>query len=212
MMAVPVEVLMRLCVAVCLAGLCTLASAAMAQAPAGGEQLFLIPPPGWSVGFHSQQGNVELTEIVPQGQSVQDWTEMLTVQLITGKPEKSPQEVLKDQVDELQKACDDVGAGATAPQVENGYDTAIRAILCTKSKQWGKGELTLYKVIRGRERLYVIARAWRGAPFDKDHLPVPPEKTQEWLQFMQRVSVCDARDGQRPCPGQRATPGPQLQR
>jgi len=203
---------MRLSVAACVAGLFAFAPAVLAQAPGAGEQLYVAPPQGWVMGFHDQQGNVEVTELVPQGQSVQDWTEMLTVQLITGKPERSPQEVLKDQVEELQKACDDIGAGATAPQVENGYDTAIRAIACTKSKQWGKGELTLYKVIRGRERLYVIARAWRGAPFDKEHLPVPPEKTQEWLRFMQQVSLCDSRDGQRPCPGQRATPGPQFQR
>ena len=176
------------------------AGSAVAQSMPSSEQLFLIPPPGWVLAYHDRQGNVDLTELVPPGQTAREWTEMLTVQMITGKPESSPQEVLKNQLGEVQKACEDVGAGPVGAAVENGYDTALRAIACTKSKQWGKGELNLYKVIRGRERLYVVARAWRGAPFAKDKLPIGPDVTKQWLAFMQQVRVCDSRDAQHPCP------------
>lgn len=174
----------------------------MAQqaAPASGERLFLIPPTGWVIAFHDRQGNVDLTELVPQGQTAQNWKEMLTVQLISGKPESSPADVLKNQLSEIQQACDDVGAGAVSPGMENGYETALRAIACTRSKQWGKGELNLYKVIRGQDRLYVVSRSWRGEPFEKDKLPVGPDVTKQWLNFMQQVRVCDARDAQHACP------------
>ena len=164
------------------------------------EQLYILPPPGWIIGFHDRQGNVDLTELVPTGQSVQEWSEMLTVQIIDGKPEKSPADILKDQVGDIQKACEDVGAGPIGPRAENGYDTALRAIACTKSKKWGKGELNLYKVIRGEERLYVVSRSWRGEPFDKSHSPVPSETTRAWIAFMDQVVVCAAGDAQHPCP------------
>lgn len=181
-------------------GLLPQAVSAQQGQPLPGERLFLIPPTGWVIAFHDRQGNVELTELVPQGQNIQNWKEMLTVQLINGKPESSPADVLKGQVEEVQQACDDVGAGAVSPGMENGYETALRAIACTRSKQWGKGELNLYKVIRGRERLYVISRSWRGEPFEKDKLPVSPDVTKQWLAFMQQVRVCDGRDAQHACP------------
>jgi hypothetical protein len=169
-----------------------------------GEQLFVPPPKGWKVGFHERKGNLEVTELLPADQTVQDWSEMLTVQVVSGKPTKQPQEVLRDQMVEIEKSCEDIGAGQVNLSVENGYDTALRAIACTRSKQWGKGELSLYKVLSGRERLYVVARSWRGEPFAKDHLPVGSETTREWLAFMQQVLLCDSRDASHPCPDSHA--------
>ncbi|HVI50983.1 MAG TPA: hypothetical protein VM661_07225 [Candidatus Sulfotelmatobacter sp.] len=171
------------------------------QAPAlQGEQLFVLPPQGWVPAFHDTQGNVELVELVPQGQTMSTWTEMLMVQLVNGKPSQTPEEVLKNQQEQVKQLCEDSGFGPVGSAKENGYDTAIQAMACTKSKKYGKGELNLFKVVRGNERLYILNRAWRGDPFDKAHLPVPPETTKAWLSFMQQATVCDSRDGQRPCP------------
>jgi hypothetical protein len=165
-----------------------------------GEQLYVLPPQGWVPAFHDAQGNVELVEMVPQGQSMSDWSEMLMVQLINGKPNQTPEEVLKAQQEQIKQACEDSGFGAVSAGMENGYDMAMQAMACTKSKKYAKGELNLFKVIRGHERLYILNRAWRGEPFDKAHLPVSPETTKSWLTFMSQALVCDSRDGQRPCP------------
>ncbi len=196
---------MRLFVAVCI-GLVLSGGYAAAQQPSG-EQLFVLPPQGWKIGFHDRQGNVEVTEVLPPDQTVQEWTEMLAVQVVIGKGQKMPQEVLKEQMSDIQKDCTDVGAGAVSLGVENGYDTAIRAIACTRLKKWPKGELGLYKVLRGRDRLYIVSRSWRGEPFEKSQLPLPPETTQAWLAFMQQVVLCDTRDPKRPCPKEGSQPG-----
>jgi hypothetical protein len=177
-----------------------LAAEAQQPTPPSGEQLLVPPPLGWKVGYHQKQGNVEVTEVLPPGQTVQEWTEMLAVQVIAGPPQKTPQEILKDQLEQIRKDCQDIGAGPVNLGVENGYDTAVRAIACTRLKQWPKGELGLYKVMKGRDRLYIVQRSWRGEPFDKQHLPVPAETTQQWLAFMQQVVLCDPRDPHRPCP------------
>lgn len=177
------------------------AQAAMAQQPAlQGEQLYVLPPQGWVPAFHDTQGNVELVEMVPQGQTMSNWSEMLMIQLITGKPTQTPEEVLKGQQEQIKQLCEDSGFGPVGPTKENGYDAAIQAMACTKSKKYGKGEVNLFKVIRGNERLYILNRAWRGEPFEKTHLPLPAETTKSWLAFMQQAIVCDSRDGQRPCP------------
>lgn len=183
-----------------LAGCLLPAAAASAAQPGGGEQLYLMPPKGWEVAFHDTKGAVDVTEVLPQGQTLKAWTEMLTVQMISGQPVKPPQDLLKEQVDVVRNACEDIGVGQLSLGVENGYETGLRAIVCPKSKQWGDGELSLYKVISGRDRAYVIWRSWRGPAFEKDRLPVPAEKTTEWLDFMRQVVLCDDRDQKRACP------------
>jgi len=165
-----------------------------------GEQLLVPWPAGWKKVFHEGKGNIEVSELVPPDQSVNEWSEMLTVQLVLGPPKQKAADLLKDRAEEFKKSCDDVGAGPVAEERSNGYETAMRAIACTKSKQWGKGELSLFKAFIGRQRLYVVSRSWRGEPFEKEKQPVPAEKTAEWLAFMDRVVLCDTADPQRVCP------------
>ncbi len=174
---------------------------AWAQQGGGVEQLFLMPPPGWTVGFHDQKGAVELTELLPPGQSPKNWSEMLTVEMIQGKPAMDVQTTLTQRLDIIHQGCEDVGAGPPQLSVENGYDTGLRAFACPRSKQWSKGELSLYKVILGRSRTYVISRAWSGEPYAKDKLPpLPQQTTDAWLAFMKNVILCDSGDRLHPCP------------
>lgn len=174
--------------------------ATQAQAPLEGEQLFLLPPSGWQIGFHDNKGNIELTELIPPGQNNHDWSDMLTVEIVAGAPSQSTRQVLDNQFTQLQQECAGLSAGPVAMDTQNGYEIGLRAVACTKSKKWGKGEVNLYKVIRGRERLYIISRSWRGEPFEAGKMPLPPETTANWLAAMQAVVVCDTRDPQRRCP------------
>lgn len=189
-------------------GMLLCSSLAVADPPPASEQLFILPPKGWTVGYHDNKGNVDVSEVLPPGQTLKNWTEMLTVQIIGGMSNKPAQEVLKDQLEIVKNACEDIGAGQVSVATENGYETAMRAVACPKSKQWGDGELSLYKVISGRDRAYVVWRSWRGPSFDKDHLPVPAEVTAEWLTFMRQVMLCDMRDPKHACPNPAAKGAP----
>jgi hypothetical protein len=167
---------------------------------AGVEQLYVMPPSGWTIGFHDVKGNVELTEMLPPGQTLSNWTEMLTVEMIQGKPTMDAQTTLNARLDAIRQGCEDVGAGPAQISVENGYDVGMRAIGCPKSKRYGKGEMSLYKVILGRTRSYIVSRAWSGEPFDKDKMPLPAKTTDDWLAFMSKVVLCDSGDRSHPCP------------
>ena len=113
-----------------------------------GEQLFVPPPKGWKVGIHDRRRQSRGDRTGAGRSDGSDWSEMLTVQFISGKPDQQPQEMLKEQMQEIEESCEDIGAGQINLSGENGYDTALRAVACTKSKQWGKGELSLHKVFR----------------------------------------------------------------
>ena len=170
-------------------------------AQTGGEQLFVPPPPGWIVIHNANEDGVETTGLSPQGQTAESWTDMLAVAVTPGAPKKTPQDILKDKLAEIETACESVGAGPVGIAQENGYDTAMRAIACPRTKSLGKGEISLLKAMNGKERSYLIIRAWRGPAFEKDQMPLPAETTKQWLAFMNRVVLCDSRDPARhPCP------------
>ena len=169
-----------------------------------GEQLFVPPPKGWTVVFHEIEDGSEITEVTPKGQNATDWSEMLAISIIDGKPTKTPQEILLERFAIIETGCSAVGGGPSNLAIENGFPTAMRAIACPKSTEWGKGEMSLIKVINGNERSYIIIRAWRGEPFAKGQLPLPDATTQQWLNFMSRVVLCDAREPKlHPCPDPR---------
>jgi len=164
------------------------------------ERLFVPALSNWTTVQADHQGNTEITELVPQGQSQKDWHEMLTVELITGQVNGTPEDIVKAQSEQIKKSCESVGGGQIISGAQNGYETSMRAVGCSKSKQYGTGEMSLLKVIRGKDRLYVIIRVWRGEPFELDHMPLNEATTKDWFAFMQNVMVCVPMDRAHPCP------------
>lgn len=189
---------LALAVLLALAASMTASLAAAQSAPH--ERLHIVPPPGWKIGVHDRRNGVDVTKLIPPDETLSTWTQMLTVRLIDEKPEQSAADFLKDQVVETRRACEDFGTGPVGPRDENGYETGLQAIVCTKSKQTGQGEMHLFKAIRGQNHLYVVSRAWRGDPFDKAHIPVSSDTTKGWIRFMDAVIACDPGDERHPCP------------
>lgn len=176
------------------------ASLAHAQQQGGGEQLMIIKPQGWEQVFHDQKGAIDITSLAPAGQTAKNWSDLLTVEMITGKPTMDVQTVLNKRLDSIHQGCEDVGAGPAQLSTENGFDAGVRAYACPKSKQDGRGEVSLYKVFIGQERIYVISRAWSGKPYEKNKIPLPASTTEDWLKFMGTVVLCDPKANNHPCP------------
>lgn len=177
-----------------------LSLAPLAHAQQSGEQLMIIRPEGWEQVFHDSKGAVEVTSLAPAGQSAKNWTDLLTVEMITGKPTMDVQTVMNKRLDVVHQGCDDIGAGPTQLSTENGYDAGVRAFACPKTKSDGRGEVSLFKVFLGQNRTYVISRAWSGKAFEKNTMPLPASTTEDWLRFMGTVVLCDPTANNHPCP------------
>ncbi len=128
---------------------------------------------------------------------------MLVVEMITPRPDKDVQSLLADRLQTVRADCASAGAGAVELGKENGYEIGLRAIACPRSQKWNQGEVSLFKVLIGNDRTYVVTRSWRSAPFDKQHVTLPPDKMQDWLSFMAGIVLCDPRDATHPCPAVR---------
>jgi hypothetical protein len=60
------------------------AAIASSQTLTAGENLVFSPPKNFAVGYTSSHDNRVMTEYVPDGQTVDDWTQLVTVQIFHG--------------------------------------------------------------------------------------------------------------------------------
>jgi hypothetical protein len=166
-------------------------SVALGQTLIDAENLLFSPPKDFKVGYQSNRDNRLMTEFVPAAETVEDWTQMLTVQIYRGATVDAAtflQAVGKRYMD----AC----AGTTAKGVYtgqvNGYVVSMLLLKCPMNPATGKPETTAFRVIKGKDALYSVQRAWRAVPSDQELDVV--------MHALARVTVCDTRAPEHPCP------------
>jgi hypothetical protein len=173
--------------------ICGRAALAYGQSMLDAENLLISPPEGFKVGFDSTTGNNSITEFVAAGETVDDWTRMLTVQVYRHWAIDAAaylQRIGKRFAD----ACPGtavIGKGIQTGRV-NGYAVSMLFLQCPRNPKTGKPETTVFRAIKGNDALYSIQRAWRAIPSRED--------VNDVMHAMGKVIVCDTRAPEHPCP------------
>jgi hypothetical protein len=165
--------------------------AAPSYAQLKNENLLVGMPQGFKVGFNESRNGMNMQEWVPANETVQNWTEMVTVQIFLNRKDLDPVQFLATMEKQWAGACR--GSTATPPATgkTNGYTSATMLLRCPVLASSGKPETTMMKAIKGNDSFYVVQRAVRG---------VPTQAQLEWTkQYLDGVSVCDTRLAARPC-------------
>lgn len=163
-----------------------------AHAQLKNENLLVAMPDGYKVGFQDKNANQQITEMVPDGQSVKDWTDMVTVQIFFRMTDVTP-DAYRQRLDKLwAETCKGAQSSPVGQGNERGYPVTIWIAFCPLNKETGKPELTILKAIGGKDSFYLVQKAFRFRP-DK-------EQIQQWSRYLRDVSVCDSRVPDRACP------------
>lgn len=178
----------RTSVAVCL----TLLLVAPAAAELVNENLLVVVPDGYKIDFREKGAAMLVNEMVPLAENVHDWTEMVTVQIYFGLTDVTPGRMQSDIEKRWFDACANAQTHPVASAVENGYPVAVWQLSCPLNSTTGKPEMTWFKAIQGNDSFYVVQKAFKFSP-SQDQVDV-------WLRYLKRVSVCDSRLADRPCP------------
>jgi hypothetical protein len=157
-----------------------------------GENLLVAVPQGYKIDFQQKKGNNQITEMVPANETVQGWTEMVTVQIFGGMKGVTPDQFRVQVEKNWSGACANAVAGPAAHAVENGYPIAFWMMFCPKNKETGKEETTWFKAIQGHDSFYVVQKAFRFNP--------PRDQIVQWTHYLKKVAVCDTRLKARACP------------
>ncbi len=166
------------------------------------EQLMLQMPSGtWKPVSQRRDNAITMIEYVPEGQTGEKWDAMITVQIFHGLTTGLEQYMaLFKQSYESRQPCEESTFDVARRGTTLGIDRALGIMICTKNKQSGQGELAMIQAMRGKDAMYVVQRAWRGAAYTTDKIPLETDVARDWIGFLERAWVCDTREAARPCP------------
>jgi hypothetical protein len=171
----------------CLAALCM--RPALAQL--ADENLLVTKPDGYIVGFETKKNNMTMQEWVPSSQAVDNWMEMLTVQIFHGL-KAAPQQFQDNMVQRWKAACPNASAATIASPTENGYPAQLWLLQCPNNPETNKPENTWSKAILGNDSFYLVQKAFKFDP--------SKEQITQLMNFLRSVGVCDTRLPDRACP------------
>lgn len=156
------------------------------------ENLLAELPEGFKVDYQAEQGNQTITEMVAEGESVEDWTTMVTVQVYLGDTNTTPEQAQQTLTDSWFNVCENSESYPVADGTENGYDFILWQLYCPLNPSTQKPELTYLKAIQGNDSFYLVQVAFRYEPSDED--------ITQWIQYLKEVQVCDSRIAEQACP------------
>lgn len=140
------------------------AVALAAPAQRGGEIVsFGTPPADFETGYQASQGGQTIVELVPKGQTVQNWDRMVTIQTLAGNT-RSVIDFRRAVSDGWRSACPGGNTINLSEGQENGYPFALLQMSCEHNPQSGKPEYTWLKAVQGERALYVACGAIRFPP------------------------------------------------
>ena len=177
-----------------------LAALFIASGAQAAEQLLYGRPDRWHVAYQKAGRDMDMTEMIPDGESLDAWTQMLTVQTFYRRSGPDPSVFLENLRSRAGKDCPAAFFTGVRAYEDRGYPAADVTMYCPNAGDCGgaiphhvrrnRGEITFFKVIRGRDHLYVVQRAWSGRPFRSEQdAGIPPGLKQEWAEFFDRVRV-----------------------
>ncbi|MCP5367007.1 MAG: hypothetical protein H6907_05295 [Hyphomicrobiales bacterium] len=205
----PSTILARLflAVAVMLAAAGAAPAPAWAQAQDKGEFLFAKPPEGWKLGYQNDEGTQRVREYIPEGEKVEDWTNMIVVQVFGNKGHIAPKDLAAGMFTNYQRGCAKAEFGMKVEGTQNGYDVFSVMIQCKDPKPRAdnpnlaprKLEVNWVKIIRGANTLYVVQRQWRADQPGPDYPLTSRDALKPWAEFMRATELCDVNDIKRTC-------------
>lgn len=155
------------------------------------ENLLVALPSGYKVGYHKNSPAGTISEMVPDGETVENWTEMVTVQIFLNMRGVTPAQYRQRMQKLWGEACLGSAFSKVKEGVENGYATLTWLQKCPVNGRTGKPELTWMKAMQGRDSFYLVQKAYKFEP--------SAGQVSRWGGFLDSVRVCDTRLPDRPC-------------
>ena len=156
-----------------------------AHAQSTSENIYCDLPPGCEVGFEDDNESFFIQEWVPKGETVNDWSQMLTL-TVQDMPNLDPVEFFNHMADGWEEACPEYGAMLLHEGLENNYPVAVWFLKCPNNPMTSKPEFTYVKGVSGNENFYTVQLAYALRSDEIDESTVNQSMT-----FLKQVTVCD---------------------
>ncbi|MBC8284910.1 MAG: WD40 repeat domain-containing protein, partial [Nitrospinae bacterium] len=131
-------------------------------------------PSNWAQkpAFNRNDGKYHLIEFLPQGQTLKEWSEMISVSGLTKKG-YTKKDYFNFMYLQTQKYCGKINTAAEV--VKETTEVFIATLYCGKTKEGtegisglkkGQGEITVYRIYKKGDNFFSVFHSWRGKEFD----------------------------------------------
>jgi hypothetical protein len=163
----------------------------LAAQDAGEEFIFPVLPGYPTAGTQTKQDNVVTTTWLPNGETADNWTDMMMSVVFPGSKEQ-PQDYEATQEKAWMPNCALLSVKQLSTGVEQGYPTALWQVGCANNPATGKPEYAWFKAILGNDSLYVMSRTFR---FD-----LSSDQQKAAVLSVNSAIVCGTKPGDPKCP------------
>jgi hypothetical protein len=157
-----------------------------------GETLVAAIPTGFKMGSQADNDRVTTLQWVRDTESVQNWTELVTVQIDRRSSALTPPQVLSGIGKKWLSTCKGSVANQIPDGLANGYPVSMLLVHCPLNAATGKPETVVLRVIKGSEALYSVQKTFRFEPSN--------DQVGQIMKYLNSVNVCDTRLSAHPCP------------
>lgn len=175
------------------AGFFTFSPCLPSHAELKNENLTQVLPGGFRLASQSRLNGVNLQAWVPQAQSLDNWTEMVTTQIFVGRKDMDPVQFIEALQQPWLVECGGGGEpNMVTPALANGYLSATLFLHCMIKPSTGRPETTFFKAIKGDDSFYFIQLTYRR--------DLTKDQVAQAGRYLDTFNVCDTRQPQSPCP------------
>jgi hypothetical protein len=136
---------------------------------AAAEQLVSPALPGFVVGYEAANAEQSIREQIPAGETVQEWTRMVTTQRFGDAATRlTPTDLLGVIARNLAATCPGSTTSEMVTRPRNGHAAAQFRADCPLLAQTGKPETFIILVVAGAEDLHAKQVAFRRVPTAAD--------------------------------------------
>ncbi len=174
------------------AALSMLGTEAVMAAGLTNENLLVPLPNDFQLGDTASHGPQSLTEYVPKGETVDNWSRMITVQILRNAGNRNGAAFAANLANSWRVSCPGGDGAKAGAGTENGYPFTLWVFECPLNPATKKPETIFLKTIIGQDSLYDVQYAYRQEA-------AAALVTQE-TTYLATVKACDTRVAARACP------------
>jgi len=166
-----------------------------AVTPIFSQLVMLSYPPGFKPAYENSTATQYIQESVPQGESVEKWSQMITLTGAKGlaaNPNATPQLFVQQIAGGFQRACPNTFAVKNLGSLKvSGYE-AYSALVGCGAVQAGpqRSEVAMLIAVKGSADYYTIQWAERG-PQSSQQPVLDDAKWSAWLRQLNPIKVCN---------------------
>lgn len=175
------------------------------ETPQASERLSIPMPKDFKLGFEQKIKSPTFEEWVPQNETVEHWTRIITVSRFAGVKDGINRGYVTAYADNFEKACPGTTRQASIPAMglpggrqipilngtANGYRKSVVGLHCPHNGLTGTVEDQIMVAMQGDDTLYFIHYAFARDP--------SPTDEADRMAFLRSIKLCDTNAPSHPC-------------